>query len=401
MVMPTRAVKGPSQRPNRGPRILFLLVMCAASLLARVSHDNLTAEEILDDRVARQQESLRARVQFTWEQTPLRDGLHRLGTGTGAALVVDRRLDPEATVTLDMDATPLGDCLQALAELQGCGISLLPHAAYFGPASTTREMATLLAIQQERLRQLPPALQERWHALETASWPKLSEPRRLVEERAARHGIQVEESARIPHDLWAETTLPEMPLLEQLVILLAGFDLAPEVDQSSGHVRIVTMPQDLRITRTYPRTSPRSTLPEIDGRDAPGVTIDESRRQWTVTAPLEFHQAFEEAVRGTPSPRLRRGPTAKPTPPRTRDARPQQRFTLTVKNQPLGAILKTISRETGLGLQWNVEEGRWADTLRSVSVQNASLDVLLAELFQGLPIVGQVEDARLRVDLRP
>lgn len=401
MVMPTTAAKGPFPQPRRRLRALLLLLVSAAGLLARVSAAVLLAGEIPDSQGDRQQESLRARVQFTWEQTPLRDGLHRLGTGTGAALMVDRRVDPEATVTLDMNATPLVDCLHALAELQGCRISLLPHAVYFGPAATTREMATWLAIQQERIGQLPPALQERWSALGTASWPKLSEPRRLVEDRAARQGIEVEEIARIPHDLWAETTLPDMPLLEQLVILLAGFDLAPEVDPSSGHVRIVPMPEDLRITRTYPRTSPRSALPEVDGRDAPGVTIDESRRQWTVTAPLEFHRVFEETVRGKPARRPRRGSTANPTPPRTRDTRSTQRFTLTVKNQPLGAILKTISRETGLGLQWDAEEARWADTLRSVSVQNASLEELLAELFQGLPVEGQVEGERVRVDLRP
>ncbi len=319
-------------------------------------------------------------VQFTWRDAELRPSLVRLVAAHEMGLVLDRRLDPLLQVSLDQPASPLDVAIQQLAEAHGWGLSRLPHVLYLGPETTTRELATVLALQQEKVAKLPDSIRKRWIARRTSSWPELTEPRKLVESWADERKITLHQTERIPHDLWAAQKLPTLSFLEQLTVALAGFDLSVDVDDS-GSAQIIPLPRDAQWTRTY-RIPSRLSAPEELPFQEKRNQIQPRGNEWVVRGSSEFHEWVKAEIASNHRPKSPRSPEG-PSGPRSIA---QQRFTLTVRQQPLGAIMEAIARQTQSKVDWQDGAEAYQAEQRTVATQNATFGELMAQLMNGLPL---------------
>ncbi len=173
---------------------------------------------------------LKAQVQISWSQAPLRPTLERLAQTQGVAVFMDRRLDPQRLLELQLPLAPLSEALQQIAKNQDAAVSWLDPVVYLGPSPTTAKLATLLELNRQQLQQVSGPDRLRWETPAPTAWEFLSQPRQLVAQMAQQRGVTLEGVEQIPHDLWAAQQLPPLDLLQQLTIVLAGFDLCVTLD---------------------------------------------------------------------------------------------------------------------------------------------------------------------------
>lgn len=330
-------------------------------------------------------------VQLTWRDAELRPSLERLVATHEMGLVLDRRLDPLQHVSLDQPSSPLDVAIQQLADAHGWGLSRLPHVLYLGPETTTRELATVLALQQEKVTKLPDSTRKRWITRQNSSWPEHTEPRKLVENWADVRKITLHKTERIPHDLWAAQKLPALSFLEQLTVALAGFDLSVEVNEA-GTAQIIPLPRDAQWTRTY-RIPTRLSAPEQLPFREPRNQIKPQGNEWVVRGSAEFHEWVMAEIASKRRPQLPRSPegTSRPR------SITQQRFTLTVRQQPLSAIVEAIARQTQSKVNWQDGTEAYQAEQRTVATQNATFEELMAQLMNGLPLSAEWKAGKITI----
>lgn len=352
---------------------LWVLPFCV-SILAAVA---LMAQQLpLRQRNERASPAVVRSITLHWDQVPLREATMRLSDALRRAIFVDRRVDPSRRIDLSLREVAPQDVLERLATELSLGVSQWDGVVYLGPPPTAAQLRTVAAICQNHIRQLPPDRRRVLLHREPRSWPRFTEPRRLVVDLLAEQGWAVRNAELIPHDLWPAGQLPALGLGDQLTLLLAGFDLTfvPLADQRAIEIQPIDNPVVLRKRYRWPE----SRGPELSvlRQKLPDATLQVEGRRLVVAGRLEDHERLLELL-GRRSDRSDRGSAAQNV---------ERRYTLRVDNQPVGVVLRELGRQ----LAWNVRvdeaaiqaAGRSLDRRVSFAVEDATLDELLESMLQ-------------------
>ena len=266
-------------------------------------------------------------ITATWRGQSLEVVLERLANSRQTTIWLDRRVDPQQPVTLELAQVSFAQALSSVAEHQSLRATQVGGIYYVGPEKTARGLAALGSRARDALANAPSDQKQRWLNAESWSWPRLSRPRALLRESLTQAGIELRDAELVPHDLWAERQLPPLPLVDRVVLLLAGFDLTCDIsaDGSTCRVRVIDFP-----------------LPEQ------GTLLED------------------------------RPPTTTGTSHAKQPALERQRFSLRLKNQPVQPVLRQLAAQLQLRLTWDdaLEESA-RKTLISCQVEEATLDELL------------------------
>ena len=173
--------------------------------------------------------------------------------------------------------------------------------------------------------------------------------RGLVTSLIEQPGCRVAEAQRIPHDLWAAGSLPELAFAERLTVLLIGFDLTFEMQPRSRTISIVPLPSGF--VAPVRRDDPRSNSP-------------------------------------------RNRPTQPPQNTR-------QVYSLRVAEKPVGAVLQELADR----LNWKFDidrpailaAGKSLDARVSFTVENADQDDLLEALLQPAGLDFRRDGERIKI----
>ena len=306
---------------------------------------------------------LEAPIEVTWANAPLRRSLLRLAASQAIPIFLDRRLDPNQTLDIQLRAPSLRLGLQELAQQYGWQMSEVGNLVYLGPPPTVGKISTIAEINRRRLKNLSRSKRRGWQVVRSRSWPKLTEPRQLLEKWVSETGVELHGVDKVPHDLWDQGSLPAAALLDQMTVLLAGFDLAVSLNQD-GTARLVKIPMKVTIKNQYRfNPSQRNRWQELQRLVDPN-SLEVSGRQLVVNATIEDHRKIKRWLSG------RRTTTAN-------QASVQRRYTLAVENQPLDAVLRSLCQQ--LGLRLNLEKVPAAERAQLISfrVQNATEAELL------------------------
>jgi hypothetical protein len=139
-------------------------------------------------------------------------------------VVLDRRLDPDTPVTLDVREAPLVDVLRQIATPLGASCAVLPTSIQIVPGRTAVRLVASDAERSRTISALPPAPRRLAKRRAAWSWEDGARPRDLLEAIADEAGIDLAGLDDIPHDHLAAADLPALPLAERLDLLLAQFD---------------------------------------------------------------------------------------------------------------------------------------------------------------------------------
>ena len=176
-----------------------------------------------------------------WQGVPLHETLDRVRQTFQVAVFVDRRVDPNTRVTLDIAATSAEQALGGIADSCGLDIARLGKLLYLGPASAAGRLRPLANLRTRDAAKLPVDLRNAVLKRQPLAWPRLGEPRQLVITLAEQNGWRVVDADKIPHDLWSANELPDLNLAERLTVLLLGFDLTFEFRPEDHAIHIVPL----------------------------------------------------------------------------------------------------------------------------------------------------------------
>jgi hypothetical protein len=188
-----------------------------------------------------------------------------------------------------------------------------------------------------------------WLQKQSISWPRLAEPRTVIQALVGQRGWRVANAEAIPHDLWAAGGLPELNLAEQLSLLLAGFKLTFEIRARDRTIVIVPIKEDAKLSAGGAAGNRPAGRPHV----------------------------------------------AKPSP------KGRQVYTLRVPEQPVRVVLQLLSQRLHWTIQIDEESiraaGKSLDTRVSLSVENADREELLQALLEPAGLDYRIEDDRVRI----
>jgi hypothetical protein len=320
----------------------------------------------------------------------LRDAVDRVTKLFRDSVFVDRRVDPDLRVTLQLEATSIDDVLRAMAEAESLGMSRLGALRYLGPRHAAQQLRTVAMMRSDDVARLPYADRSQLERKQGLHWPRLSEPRMVVNSVAEQRGWRIFGGERIPHDLWSAAELPALNAAEQLTMLLVGFDLTFNLHTRERALEIVPLGK-VAVRREYRVPSQISDPTYLLQQELPSAVARLDGRSLMVEARIEDHERLAELMSGRSVPR--RAP---------RPSRQTERvYTLRVEEQPIGAVLRQLAER----LQWTMEidessiraAGLSLETRVSFQVEDSSEEELLNAALRPAGLNYQRENNRLRI----
>jgi hypothetical protein len=339
-------------RPVAYPRcdILRAAMQCSLVALAAISPcvREMPAQDTDRTQLPPADRGTSATATIFWTDVPLIDALSRLEKVFGDAIFLDRRVDPNLRVSLNMRATSLEEVVTSIDTLK-LGVSRIGGNVYVGPSESAKQLIALSRLRTVEANRLPASLRKALLGKRNLTWPRLAEPRGLVTSVLKQVGWRVEGADRIPHDLWRAGELLDLSVVEQLALLLVGFDLTFEIQSESKAIAIVPLDPSLKIAS------------EDGSGDEPA----------------------------TSSPKARKPAATK------------QVYSLRVVEKPVGPVLQELSRR--LNWQLKIDEaaitaaGRSLDARVSMAVENVDQDELLEALLEPAGLVYEREGNQIRI----
>ena len=347
----------------------------AITLCGGIFPSNAVSADWLTGAKLRQQ--LARPVDVVWPDNPLRESLQSLSRAQGVAVLMDRRVDPDQKVRVELHDMPLQQALEAIAQSRQLGISQVGPIVYVGPPEVAAVLRTIVELRLEDAHRLPPAAAKKLLSPRDISWAELSEPRELLGQLARQCGFALEGSDRVPHDLWPAADLPAVSALEGLSLIAAQFGLTFAFGAGGDSVSLLPMPDAAALVRSYPGGSdPQATAAKYAVL-APLAQIKVVGQQVYVKGLWEDHQQIT-------SPKEL--PTRPTSPKPSGDRFANKRFTIKSVQQPLGPLLKQLAAQLALDLKVDAAAMRVSgvslDQRVSFSVENATVDELLREVFK-------------------
>lgn len=279
--------------------IASLLICFAGNGIAKTSADQPNTKPLVTgDRL---QKALLQRQSISYQESSLGKSLRELQANTGICILLDRRVDPTITVNLTTPFVTSREVIEALARHVGMSASFCETYTLIGPASATGKTKTLSTINRKSISGLRRKMDEDVYRKlvdrKPRSWPRLSQPAQLILDAAESIGIELENSDRIPHDVWAEATLPPMPFCDFASLLLIQFNLSFEVTQD-GLIRIISAPEDVGIKRSH-RVAASDKAAAAQRLDAAFPDLGATWRGNTISvvATVEMHEFLEQLIK--------------------------------------------------------------------------------------------------------
>jgi hypothetical protein len=203
---------------------------------------------------------LKQQFSVQWQERPLRLVLERLSAETGAAVFLDRRIDPDQLLTLATTDMPLIQLYERIAAEAGAGACRLGSVTYIGPPKTTVKLPAIAAQRRADAAKLPAELRSQMLKSAPCGWPDLAEPKILLDDLTKEAGLSVNGGNAVPHDLWPAVDLPPLVWTDRLTIVLAGFDLTFEIEAAAKALKLIPMP-NVTVATPQPRTAKASKAP--------------------------------------------------------------------------------------------------------------------------------------------
>lgn len=327
---------------------------------------------------------LDASVSVAWDERPLREGVSSFSQSVGIAVFLDRRLDPGQNVSLTVRDQPAEQLLRQLAEQVQGGISIIGPVVYLGPAETANKLSTLAVLRRQEIASLPNETKARLLKTRAWSWEELAEPRALVDELGQEAGITIANPQLVPHDVWTSANLPSLAWIDRLTLVLAGFGLTYEFDGSGAMVRLVPIPEEVLVEKTYtPRGEPASLVAQLR-RIVPGAKVRAEASNLVVAAVQDDHDKIERLLSGQ-SVRTQKSGKA------------EKRYSLTVENQSAGSVVKTVATQLGKEMKYDPQVVEKLKTNVSFVVKDVTLEELLVKTLEPLGLDYRVGDTALEV----
>jgi hypothetical protein len=315
-------------------------------------------------------------------------------------VLVDRRIDPDQRLKLELSDEPMRQALEKIAEAAGGGVATLGDVAYLGPLDRAGQLRTLATQLHDRVAKLPPARRRAWLASAKLQAPELSTPRNLLEQLARDGRGSLDGTDELPHDLWAELKTPPLALVDRLLLVAVQFDRTLEIADDGQSAKLIAIAEPVVVERSYPAGGDPEALLARWRQAAPDAELRHVGERLVVRASAEDHERLRGGSKpvaqsdqtGSSQPRDRR-PTSRPgANRRPTDALAQTRIdSFVVEAKPLDAVINTLGKRLQLEIEFDAEAIQAADInlqrLVTLKLERATVDELLAATLRSAGLV--------------
>ncbi|MDA1213930.1 MAG: hypothetical protein O2955_15555 [Planctomycetota bacterium] len=370
------------------------------------------------------QAALSDSLSATWQASEIGESSHlhviltELSKRFHVAIMLDRRVNPQQNLTLQVRNTKLRDVLEQIAatlssEEHPLGVSFLSNVVYIAPKPAADRMRTLIELRTRELDPLRSGVERKttgWSLTGRYSrdWNDLQSPRDLIQEWTQRHRIEIENPDLIEHDLWRKGDLPQCTITEALSLVLNQFDLTFEwkVKGQRLSIELVPVPGKIIVESTFSLKSLKSDNESLDeikrllddaGLSDPLTIAKVDSGEVTVEGRIEAVEELMTMLTNIkPGSKGRKNKSPKGSISR-------KVFTLTVRDAPLSAILEKLIAD-GIAIEWDddafLDAGIDLTQPVTLSVEQVSTEDLLKALFKSQPVDVSVKKETVQLTVR-
>lgn len=327
-------------------------------------------------------EALSQPLSLSWTDRPVRAGLLELSELRRLAILLDRRIDPTSSISLQAQKLPLKQLVEQAAAPLTANVSVIGNVVYVGPQVTAQKLRTIVDLRHAEL--ISPltgsknavassAATSARTSRRTIQWDDLTTPAEILNLIAQRYELRMEGLDSVPHDLWVANSLPTVTSAEALQLVLGQFDLTFEWLERGKSVRIVPLPDSPRIEVTYEVGSKASQLAKSLPTDFPQAAITVSATKLVVLARSEEHDRIDALLH--PDRVVARKTNALP---------PQVVFNFEVKNAPLIEFMRTLEKQSDFRFEYDPDELEQAGIKLTREVSLKMLKAKPVDLFNAM-----------------
>lgn len=356
-------------------------------------------------------------AQIEYQHAPLRACVAQLAERYRFSYWIDRRVDADRPLNVQVKDGDVRECLTRLAVLCDAEVGLVENVVTIARADRLAAMQYAAVRLHDQISQGQLG-SDRSNVLNNATlrplnWPILATPTQVAGLISSAWEIPLK--ASLPHDLMNAGNLQPCTLATQLTLLFGGFDQCVAGPRTTD-LRVVTMPPAAAWQATYSANSVDQRNASALASEFPTAKLTNSGSQWTLVGSTAAHlrllKPLSTTGRSVPHATSPRQPAMTPRqqtgegrqrPKPMPDPLAEQRYTISkVNQQPIRSVLTALANQLGLDLQWDPALTQ-ADMLRPVSLdaKNAKIDDILQRLSAQSKLVIVRQDSRVTIGPAP
>jgi len=189
-------------------------------------------------------------VGVSWGE-PLRKTLNKLAERQRVAIFLDRRVDPSQWVEFTSSGKSVAQTIMALTDQLGLAALQIDKRFYYvGPRDRVAELVFRRQRLMKKVNALPNSMRLKWTAKDRLEIDPLTEPAMLYQELSQKElsqsvRVKMMSAELIEHDLWPKVDLPELTLIDRIIVLTYGFGFWVEVSDKGTACRLV-VPEEMQ-----------------------------------------------------------------------------------------------------------------------------------------------------------
>jgi hypothetical protein len=322
--------------------------------------------------------------EFLREGLSRREAMVRTSESTGVAIWLDRRLDPSVERAWRATGTPLEAAIESHLEPEKAATGRCGDVLYVGLPEVAERMEAYCELRRAEAAKAPGTRPKRLAEKKAFGWQPATEPRAILQQIGAAFDLEIQGLDQIPADVWPGAKLPDADAATQLSLVLAPFDKTFLWRNSGTAIEIGSMDgSEEGVTAINGRLA-SSVAPETWAEKFPLVKFERTDGILYARGP------WAELVRAS---RLSTGDKA----PRTVAAAGpgEKRYSLRVKNQMAGSVVKTVAEQLGLEVQLPPDLIERLKSRVTLDVVDLEGDDLLRQTLHPVGVEFQIEGTKL------
>lgn len=309
-------------------------------------------------------QQMQQKTSATLTKVALRSWLSRFSQSQRISIVLDRRVDANTLVSLDVREMAVERLLLKIARESNIEVSQIGDVVYLGPQAAVLRL--LVAQQRSESRSKRGARHK-----SALFWLNLTTPSEAISQLVRDADVELQGVDEMPHDLLFQCSTPDLALDLALQLLLVQFDRTLTTEGGTASIALLsTLPeeQDPIGRLTISALSNASQATRNLKKAFPQLTIRRSRGNLILEGPpAELILARDHVV-----------DQEQPSDSRAND-RSSQVFTLRVQARR-DQIMESIAKQLNLKVQWPTDARRLQSEVIQVAVENANLQTLLDQI---------------------
>jgi len=421
------------QQATRQWAILLTFIGCLTLLPTARSVGDTTSPLFTGVRL---RSELQRPINITRPDVPLREIIARLSELHHIAILLDRRIDPDQRIDVQLSQVTLNDGLELLARQVDADAGIVGSTIIIGPGDALDRTRTDIVIQVLSLSRSSIIAQQRFnrnvYSSKTIQWDDLQSPSDLVQMIVEEFAFTVPDSTlmfdefdssreqlktipvrrdlilsgidRIPHDLWAAGVMADVTVVEALTLVAAQYDLTCNWNLEATSVRLAPARGRQTIEKRYTVSPQRYKAVKLQlQEEAPlanivsmGPGFTPQGRYMMFAATVGEHERIKAILTGDPDKQQDDTPDQGPLQNRT--------FTLTTERASVIAILRTLESQ-GTNVEYDADAlvavGIDLSQKVTLSLNKATADEFFQALCEPLGLDYEIDGKTVRLTPKP